>query len=157
MLFMLSYIPPPNDNPHSSDFYFLSFPMYANLYYPIHNFSMYIRVPVESRSYKNVSKEKGGGDTLSYTVCREISMAVSNPPPGSSSASTDANTHFNHRFPEFIFFFHFVLPRSHRSLGIQDIPFSPLLSVKFPTIKFLIFKQVENFPRHKGISHWLDV
>lgn len=71
MLFMLSYIPP-NDNPHSSDFYFLSFPMYANLYYPIHNFSMYIRVPVESRSYKNVSKEKGGGDTLSYTVCRDL-------------------------------------------------------------------------------------
>lgn len=63
--------PPPNDNPHSSDFYFLSFPMYANLYYPIHNFSMYIRVPVESRSYKNVSKEKGGG-TLSLIPCAAI-------------------------------------------------------------------------------------
>lgn len=65
--------PPPNDNPHSSDFYFLSFPMYANLYYPIHNFSMYIRVPVESRSYKNVSKEKGGGGhTLLYRVPRNF-------------------------------------------------------------------------------------
>lgn len=70
MLFMLSYIPP-NDNPHSSDFYFLSFPMYANLYYPIHNFSMYIRVPVEPCSYKNVSKEKGGG-THSLIPCAAI-------------------------------------------------------------------------------------
>jgi hypothetical protein len=124
MLFMLSYIPP-NDNPHSSDFYFLSFPMYANLYYPIHNFSMYIRVPVEPCSYKNVSKEKGGGDTLSYTVCRDLTgkfLWQFQTPRQGLHPHLPMPTHIS--IIDFRNFFHFVPPRSHRSLGIQDIPFS---------------------------------
>jgi hypothetical protein len=58
-------------------------------------------------------RRRGGGHTLLYRVPRfdgEISMAVSNPPPGSSSASTDANTHFNHRFPEFFFTSSYLVP-----------------------------------------------